>query len=152
MKRPYQVTALVFLVSSFFIARESLRLRFYTELGPGPGYFPFWLSILLALLAAAMLYQATFRCSDPLPADFFPTRSGYLRIAAVLGSFAFAIIAMDVLGFRLVMLSFFVFLLSALGRQNPLITALVALAGSFGAYQIFEGWLKIPLPIGMFGI
>ena len=39
MRRPYQITATVLLLVAAFIAFESLQLRYYSTLGPGPGFF-----------------------------------------------------------------------------------------------------------------
>lgn len=135
-----------------FLALESMRLRYYTSLGPGPGFFPLWLSILLAILAAAMFWKATFGKPEAMPADFYADRKGYLRVGAVLGALVAVIVLIGPLGFRLVTLGFYLFLLTALGRQHPLVTVIIALAGSFGVYYVFVHWLAIPLPIGIFGI
>ncbi len=152
MKRPYQVTGIVFILFSAFIARESLDLKFYTSLGPGPGFFPFWLSVFLGALAAIMLYQATFKPQEPMPSDFFANAKGYLRAGAILLALVASVLLMEPLGFRPMMLAFYLFLLFALGRQNILVTIAVALAGSWGVYQVFVELLKVPLPIGIFGI
>jgi hypothetical protein len=59
---------------------------------------------------------------------------------------------MEPIGFCLVMLGFYLFLLSALGRQHLVVTGLIALAGSAGVYYVFVHWLKVALPIGLFGV
>jgi hypothetical protein len=56
------------------------------------------------------------------------------------------------LGFCLTMLAVYLFLLRALGRQGLIVTALVALAGSFGVYYLFVHWLQVPLPTGILGL
>ncbi|MBS1115750.1 MAG: hypothetical protein H6Q87_134 [candidate division NC10 bacterium] len=152
MRRPYQITSIVLLGLSAFLAREALRLRYYTPLGPGPGFFPLWLAVLLAVLAAAMFWRATFRTPEPMPDGFFADRRGYLRIGAVLGALALVIALLDSLGFCLVMLGFYTFLLLVLGRQHPVVTVVVALAGSVGVYYVFVHWLAVSLPVGIFGI
>ncbi len=155
MKRPYQITAVVFFLFSVFVAQQSLELKYYTTLGPGPGFFPFWLSVIMMVLAGFMFYHATFGRSDPMPADFWATRTGYLKALAVIVSIIFVVWAMDNLGFRLVMAIFFVFLLLTLGRQKGItgwvtIVAVTAV-GSWGAFWLFNDMLQVPLPIGMFG-
>ena len=152
MKRPYQITSLVLLGISLFVALESMRLRYYTPLGPGPGFFPLWLSILLVLLAAMMFWQATFGTPEAMPDDFFANHRGYLRIGAVLAALVGAIVLLERLGFCLVMLGFYLFLLTFLGRQHPAVTAVIALAGSLGVYYVFVHWLAVPLPNGLFGV
>jgi hypothetical protein len=152
VKRPYQITSVVLLGISLFVALQSMKLRYYTPLGPGPGFFPLWLSILLALLAAMMLWQATFGKPEAMPDDFFADRRGYLHIGAVLAALVGVIALLERLGFCLVMLGFYLFLLTFLGRQHPAVTAVIALAGSLGVYYVFVHWLAVPLPSGLFGV
>ena len=59
MKRAHQVTAVVCLVFAAFVMRRSLGMRLHTPLGPGPGFFPFWLAVIFGGLAMVMLAQAT---------------------------------------------------------------------------------------------
>jgi hypothetical protein len=152
MRRPYQITSILLLGMSVFLVREALKLRYYTPLGPGPGFFPLWLAGLLAVLAAAMFWQATFRAPEPMPDGFFADRGGYLRIGAVLGALVWVIALLDFLGFCLAMLGFYAFLLFVLGRQHPVVTGIIAVAGSFGAYYVFVHWLAVSLPTGILGI
>jgi putative tricarboxylic transport membrane protein len=151
MKHPYQITGTVLLLLAAFIAWEALKLKFYTHLGPGPGFFSFWLALLLGVLAVLMILQATFRPSDPMPAGFFPSRTGFLKMGAILLALVATTALMDVLGFRLTMLCAFVFLLHTLGRPNWIVTLLVSVAGSFGVFYLFDRWLRVPLPTGLFG-
>ncbi len=151
MKRPYQVTGVVFLLLAAFIAWESLELKFYTYIGPGPGFFPFWLALLLGALAVLMILQATFRRPDPMPADFFASRAGYLRVGAIVLALTATTVLMNVLGFSLTMLGIILLLLFALGRPNLIVTLLVSVAGSFGCFYLFTQLLRVPLPTGFFG-
>lgn len=151
MKRPYQLAGAVFLLIAAYVARESLELRYSTPLGPGPGFFPLWLSVALGLLATAMIYQATFRSNDLRPPDFFATRSGYVRLAVIVGAIAGTVALMVPLGFRLTMLAFYLVLLNVLGRPHVLTVGLVALGGSFGVYYLFVELLRVPLPVGSIG-
>jgi len=152
MKRPYQITSIVLLGMAAFLAREALKLRYYSPLGPGPGFFPVWLAVLLAVLAAAMFWHATFGRPEPMPGDFFPDRTGLLRIGAVVIALLGVVALIESVGFCLVMLAFYSFLLLVLGRQHPVVTGLIAFAGSFGVYYVFVRWLAVSLPVGVFGL
>jgi putative tricarboxylic transport membrane protein len=151
MQRAYQVTGIVFLLIALFLGYHAVGLRYYTSLGPGPGFFPVWLCVLLGLLAAAFVVQAWFATPEPLPEGFFASRTGYFRILVVLiGLFTIPAV-ISTLGFRLTMLAFYLVLLTFLGRRNPIEIIVLAIAGSFGAFKVFE-LLSQPLPVGMFGI
>jgi putative tricarboxylic transport membrane protein len=151
MQRPYQITGVLFLLLAAFIAWESLELKFYTHLGPGPGFFPFWLALVLGTLAVLMILEATFRRPDPMPAGFLASRAGYLRMGAIVLALTATTALMNVLGFRLTMLGVFIFLLYALGRPTLIVTLLVSVAGSFGVFHVFDRWLRVQLPTGFFG-
>lgn len=152
MKRPYQVTAVFLIMFAVLMVRESLQLKYYTIIGPGPGFFSFWISLILVLLGAMMFYQATFRPSDPMPEDFIPSKIGGLRILAVIGALFFIVIAMEPLGFRISIFIFLFFLLLILGRQKISLTVIISIIFSWGTFFTFTKLLKVPLPTGIFGI
>ncbi|HSV93075.1 MAG TPA: tripartite tricarboxylate transporter TctB family protein [Desulfobacterales bacterium] len=150
MKRPYQLTALVLFFLSGVIAYESLQLKYYTTLGPGPGFFPLWLSLALAALAVAMFYQSTFRDSGPRPADFWDSKKGYLRAFAMCIAWIWATVMLERLGYRLTMLVFFPLLLLTLGRVRWWAVILISLLGSVAAFYVFSLGLSVHLPVGPF--
>ncbi|MGI5836791.1 MAG: tripartite tricarboxylate transporter TctB family protein [Chloroflexota bacterium] len=152
MKRPYQISGIVLFAFSVFIAWESLTYVFYTDVGPGPGFFPFWVAAIMGLLSVVVFLQGTFHHTNHLPEDFIPNRQGYLRIMAIVAALIGAIMLMNSLGFRLCMLGFTLFLFFALGRQRLVVAVPIALLGSFGIFYVFDELLKVPLPVGMLGI
>jgi putative tricarboxylic transport membrane protein len=151
MRRPYQITGALLLCFSIYVGIESLDLSYYSSLGPGPGFFSFWLSLILGLLAVAMIAQATFGRPEPRPADFFTDRGGYLRMGAVALSILASALLLERIGFRITMFGAYLFLLLTLGTHTLITNVLVALAGSFGVYYVFTQWLSVPLPVGAFG-
>jgi putative tricarboxylic transport membrane protein len=152
VKRAHQVTAVVCLVFAAFVMRRSLGMRLHTPLGPGPGFFPFWLAVIFGGLAMVMLVQATLQRPAAGPAGLVVTAAGYRRIAAILGALVGAVILMNPLGFRLTSFAFYLFLLTTLSRPSWAVALLVAVAGSFGVYQMFADFLRITLPVGLLGI
>ncbi|HKA45666.1 MAG TPA: tripartite tricarboxylate transporter TctB family protein, partial [Burkholderiales bacterium] len=57
MKRGWQVAAAALLAIFAFFAYESLQLSLRDALGPGPGFFPFWLSVIGGALTVILLVQ-----------------------------------------------------------------------------------------------
>jgi len=47
MQRIHQAAALFFLAFSAFVVWESWNLEYYTHLGPGAGFFPLWLGVIM---------------------------------------------------------------------------------------------------------
>ena len=150
MRRAHQITGALLLCFSIYVGVEALELRYYTALGPGPGFFACWLSLILGLLSIAMLAEATFGRPEPMPEDFFADLGGYLRMGAVVAALLVGALLLERIGFRLTMFGLYLFLLLTLGSQNIITAILVALAGSFGVYFVFTQWLNVPLPVGVF--
>jgi putative tricarboxylic transport membrane protein len=143
MTRGWQAAVAVLLVVFAFFAFESLRLSLRDALGPGPGFFPFWLSVAGGLLAAVLLMQTIRGTLDlgtqPLTFELRP-------VALVLGGLIAATALLEAVGFRLAMLVLLPYLLFVLGARNWLAIGLFSLAGSFGVYHLFSGLLKVQLP------
>jgi putative tricarboxylic transport membrane protein len=136
----------------------SLGYSLTDALGPGPGFFPFWLSLIGAALSAAILVQVTLAKAAEgtaislAPDSRAPDRRMALQAIGVLIALTAAAALFEPLGYRLTMLPFIVGVLLILGARSPIAIALTALAGSFGVFHVFYHWLKVPLPIGAFGV
>lgn len=131
----------------------SLGYSLTDALGPGPGFFPFWLSLVGAVLSVAMLAQVTMaKADDGNVLELAPDRRVMLQAVGVLIALTAAAVLFEPLGYRLTMLPFIAGVLLILGARSPIAIALTALAGSFGVFHVFYHWLKVPLPIGEFGL
>jgi putative tricarboxylic transport membrane protein len=148
----------VMLAFCLFALWQSLLLSLTDRLGPGPGFFPFWLALIGAMLAVALL-TATWREPNTAPPDdanadvrIMPHGAGGVRWAAIIVLLAAVTIAMEFIGFRLAMLVFNVALVMALGERRWWTIALFAVLGSFGVYYVFTTWLDVLLPTGSLGV
>jgi putative tricarboxylic transport membrane protein len=131
----------------------SLGYSLTDALGPGPGFFPFWLSLIGIILTGAILVQLARGTQFADAAEpILPDREAALQAAAVLIALALAATLLEPLGFRLTMLPFIAGLLLALGARSLVAIGLTAIAGSFGVFHVFYYWLKVPLPIGALGM
>ena len=147
-----RIVACVCLVAIFLAALiTSLGYSLMDALGPGPGFFPFWLSLIGATLTAVILIE-NWRSPDLAGGGILPDRAAVLQGGVVLIALVAATALFEVLGFRLAMLLFIGGLLFALGARSPSAILLTAVAGSFGVFHVFFYWLKVPLPTGAFGI
>jgi putative tricarboxylic transport membrane protein len=145
-----RLVACVSLLGLFLAALvTSLDYSLTDALGPGPGFFPFWLSLIGAVLTVAMLIEDA-RSQDAT--SILPNRQALLQGGAVLVALTVAAALLEPLGFRLTMLLFIPGLLLALGARSPSAILLTAAAGSFGVFHVFYYWLKVTLPIGALGL
>jgi putative tricarboxylic transport membrane protein len=153
VRRGWQVACVCLWVIFLAALVTSLGYSLTDALGPGPGFFPFWLSLIGALLTVAIFAEATWGSLAPdAAARILPERRAGLEGAAVLIALALAAACLEPLGFRLTILPFIAGLLLLLGARSPVAIALTAIAGSFGVFHVFYHWLKVPLPIGTFGV
>jgi putative tricarboxylic transport membrane protein len=141
--RGWQAALAVLLAVFAFFAFESLRLSLRDALGPGPGFFPFWLSVAGGFLGVVLFVQVSRgRMGFETPTLTFELRPVALVLAGLVVATAF----LEAIGFRLAMLLLLPYLLFVLGVRNWLAMGLFSLAGSFGVYHVFSGLLKVPLP------
>lgn len=140
------------LVFCLFAIWQSLLLSLTDRLGPGPGFFPFWLAIIGAVLAIALMVSTFREAADPPDTPrILPHGPGGRRWFAIVGLLAAVTVAMDFLGFRLAMLAFNAALVIALGERRWWLVALFAVLGSFGVHYVFTTWLDVLLPSGRLG-
>jgi len=153
MRRAWQIACIAFLGFAIFWMVESFAYPYKDRLGPGPGFFPFWLSLITGGLALALLLQTSLAKSSPEgSATLFPKREGAVRILVILACLIGSLALLDPLGFRLSLFLFLLFLPFALGERTWWVTLIFAAIGSFGVFHVFYYWLKVPLPVGVLGI
>lgn len=153
--------ALLFLLGGAVIWGSSM-LGFWVSLGPGPGFFPLILGILLIGLSGAWALEllrsgrnvetASDQAEDgtiqspKLPGHADEPDVPLKRVAVIVGSLILLALGMETLGFQLSMLVFLIFHLGILGRRHWLLTAIVSVAGSFGVFTLFTVLLSVSLP------
>ena len=146
MRRVYQVASLLFLALGLYTVAESRGMEYSSPLGPGPGYFPFWLGVLMVLLSVVWLCQVSLGPVELMPTDFLPDRGGVARLLAILLALVLFTWLVDRVGYCLTMFAFSFGLLMGLGRHNLIVSLAISLAGSFVLYYIFRYWLDVQLP------
>lgn len=153
MKRAWQVSNLLCLALGAFVIVQALDYPFFDTTGPGAGFFPFWLGVLMVALSLGLFLQTTLgKSMDTVEGSLLPDRAGGMRVLAVVAGLVVVIVLLVPLGFRITILLFLVYLPVALGIRNWLFTLAFALIGSFGVFHVFYYWLQVPLPLGLFGI
>jgi putative tricarboxylic transport membrane protein len=157
MRQGRLVATGVMLLFCLVAAWQSWLLPLTDRLGPGPGFFPFWMALIGIALAIGLLV-VTMAQPAAAPADgedaerILPHGPGARRWFAIVALLAAAAAAMELLGFRITMLAFNTALAIALGERRWWLIAVFALLGSFGVFYLFTTWLDVLLPVGRFGV
>ncbi|MCO5091689.1 tripartite tricarboxylate transporter TctB family protein [Bosea sp. (in: a-proteobacteria)] len=149
MRRVYQVTGLVILAAAGALIHGASAMQYYSSLGPGPGFFPLWLAGCLAVLAVAMIAQASFGAAEAMPDDFWPDRGGAIRVLGLVVALAGVAWFLESAGFAVTVFAMSLLALRLLGQGSMLQTLLAAAIAGFGAYFVFTRWLGVQLPAGL---
>ena len=139
------VLALLLMSIGLYLISQSGKIGYSDISGPGPGFFPFWVGLLLAI-AAFFWLVAEFKANkdSQVEQDLDPKgiyRVGRLLLAVMLLTFCFVPI-----GYNISVLFFMLFLTSTMGKGKVLTNVIVSFASSFGIYLVFEKLLDVPLP------
>ena len=112
---------------------------------PGPGFFPFGLAVILAILALVQILQS--RGKEEVPAPFWPERT-WLR--PLLGAVIFLLYAFSLghLGFVSTTFLFLVVWMWVIERIRWANILTISTAVTAVLYLIFEYFLEVPLPTG----
>jgi hypothetical protein len=117
--------------------------------GPGPAFLPFWLGLVMALLATLLLVGA-MRSSDP-GADWLPTGEGRRRLVLVMVATIVFVALLNVIGMVVGTVLFLIVLMRFLDRCAWPLTLMVSVATAAFVYLVFARWLRVPLPVGVLG-
>ncbi len=131
---------------------ESARLDAGTVTRPGPGFFPFVLSAALLLTSIALLAQAWRRLRPAAPAagEGDAGRRPW-ALAATVVALATYIAIFEWVGFVLATIALLTFLFGALGRYRWPVAIAGSVAVTLASYLVFNTWLQVRLPAGLWG-
>lgn len=150
MRRADRITGAALLALSVAFSVAALKnYSYWGENGPGSAFLPFWLGLTMAVLATMMLVRA-LRSADPGP-RWLPDATGLRRIALVLGATVGLVVLLNVLGMVIGTVLFVTVIVRGLDRHPWPMTLAVAFGVAAFIYVVFTWWLKVPLPVGVFG-
>jgi hypothetical protein len=141
------VVSVILLMLGALVTFESQRLGSgWTTDGPGAGYFPFLIGMLLMVASAGILYQALSKKEDE-PSVFVSTEKLKL-VMTVLGPAALYVLAVQVLGIYVASAVYIALFMVLLGKYSWLKGITVAVAVNAFFFCMFEIWFKVPLHKG----
>lgn len=148
MLRRDVVAAAVMLAVAAVAAVESARLLPYGVVrAPGPGFFPWWTSVVLAILSLVLLGQAL---RQPIAQRFGEDPGRVVRVTGVLAVLAVYSLVLDVVGYPIATFLVVLFMLRVTEPHRWAVALGVAVLAAGGSYLVFATWLSVPLPAGPF--
>ena len=139
------VSGLFWLAVAIFVAVHGLSLKLGSLSRPGPGFFPFWGAVVLALLSVVLIVRSLDRKAPRLRVRPESSKPAVV-VAALLGY----LLLLESLGFVAVTF-LFLLLLFRLEQRGWAFSAVSAGVGALATHVLFQLWLKTQLPTGPFG-
>ena len=150
MRRADRVGAVLLLLFGVWFAAVALQnYTYWGATGPGSGFFPFWLGLVMAALAALLLVRAV-RETEAGPA-WMPRGRGAVRFLGILGGSVVFVVLMPWLGMAATTVLFLVGILRALEGHSWPAAVSIAVATAVVNWAVFTWWLRVPFPPGVLG-
>ncbi len=127
----------------------------WTSDGPGSGYFPFYIGVLLCISATGVLYQALF--TPQKNTEAFVDKEQLKRVLSVFLPALVYVGAIQFLGLYVASAVYIALFMVVLGKFSPAKSVFAALAINVVFFLMFEVWFKVPLfkgslnPLGFLG-
>jgi len=140
------VAALIFALGALVVF-ESVRLgaSWGTD-GPGAGYFPFYIGLLICVCGAVVFAQSLVKLKTDR--RVFVTAGRFKQVLVILLPSTAYVLGVQLIGIYVPSALFIGLFMKLVGKYNWLRSTVVGLGVSVSAFVLFEIWFKIPLPKG----
>ncbi len=142
------VVALLLLAGSALVIFDSVRIGhgWQEGSGPAPGYFPYYVTVILALATSVNLLTAAL--VRKAAEGTFVSRRAFGSVVSVLVPTVAFVALIEVLGIYLAAALFIAGFMTAFGREPAWRAALVGAGVPLMLFMMFERWFLVPLPKG----
>ena len=144
MKKWDRIAAIVLFLIGVGAAWEAIHIGLGNFNSPGPGFYPFWLAVILAVVS--FVYFLNHLGVDPQAMAFWRKRAWIRPTIIVMFGYGFLL---SWLGFASATFLLFIVWLLVIEREKPFTVALVSITVTTVVYLLFSVFLKVPLPNGL---
>lgn len=125
----------------------SSQMEYYSEFGPGPGFLPLWIGVVLVGCAIFIIINV-LRKHDKIGTFFKPRTKQGLHVLIVI---FITFLVLPLLGFSIGLALFVGITMRIMGKHRWVSCSLTAVVTAICIHLIFISWLTIPLPQGVIG-
>jgi Tripartite tricarboxylate transporter TctB family len=138
------IVALGILILGIVVIQGSWSLGSgWTSDGPGAGYFPFWIGVILCISALGVFYQAVL--SKNRNTEIFVDSEQLRRVLSVLIPAAVYVGVVQLIGLYVASAIYIAAFMIFLGNYSRIKSVVVALSIMVLFFFMFEVWFKVPL-------
>lgn len=153
MKNADRIFGVIGLGLALWSYLESTRLTYMTEYTPGPGFFPFWVGVSLALLSVYLIVESYVRKpSEKDSKKILPEKRMLYRVGFIMLMLVVVRYTMSFLGFPLTLALFAAAILLLLEHYSIFKSVCLGIAYAGVTWFIFEYMLSMGFPKGFLGI
>ena len=137
---------IIALASVFMLDSWRIGVGWIEAQGPAPGFFPFWVSLIMGVASLVNLARAAAR-AEPDADDTFVSRTAAARVAMVLVPTAIYVGLIQLIGIYVASAIFIVGFMLASKESVPR-AIVVGIGVPVALFFMFEKWFLVPLPKG----
>ena len=137
------VAAILFVIGAVVVFEARRLGAGWTSDGPGAGYFPFYIGLIVCISALGIIVQS--RSAKTRDEGTFVDRLQLGRVLSVLLPAAVYVLGIWFLGLYVASAIYIALFMIILGKYSPTRSVLVALAVNGLFFMMFEVWFKVPL-------
>ena len=144
------VAVIVIIMGSVVIYGSSKLGSEWTSEGPGAGYFPFYIGLILVIAGAGVLYQSL--AGKNKNTEVFVDREQLGRVFSVLIPAAVYVGAIQLIGIYVASAIYIALFMVILGKYSWIKGIAAALVVNVLFFLMFEVWFKVPLHKGAYDL
>jgi hypothetical protein len=146
------VAVIVFFIGAVVIFGSRKLGAEWTSDGPGSGYFPFYIGLVMCISGAGIFYQALFSKTAKRNTDEFVDGEQLKRVLSVLLPAAVYVLAVQFIGLYIASAIYITLFMVILGKFSWLKSIGIALCVNVLFFLMFEVWFKVPLFKGAYNM
>jgi Tripartite tricarboxylate transporter TctB family len=136
--------AFLILILGITVATGSWKLGAgWTTDGPGAGYFPFYIGVLMCVASLGVMYQALF--SKEKNTDIFVDNEQLKLVLSVLVPACVYVLGVQFLGLYVASVIYIALFMVILGKFSKIKSAFISITVIVLFFFMFEVWFKVPL-------
>ena len=151
MGKADRLSGIFWLIFAVIIAIKSYRLGLGKVVEPGPGFLFFWAGIVLCIMSLVIIFGSFDKKKAGEPEKPILGVTSFRKIILVLAAVFLYALLIETLGFFLVTVMLFVFILGVVEKKRWFFTVLSSFIVTIATYLIFKTWLQTQLPAGILG-
>jgi len=138
------VVAAILLVLGLVVVVEARRLGAgWSSDGPGAGYFPFYIGLIVCISSLGILYQSLL--GKKRDTGTFVDRQQLRQVMSVLWPAAVYVLAIMFLGIYVASAIYIALFMIVLGKYPPIKSVILGVVINAIFFLMFEVWFKVPL-------